>query len=758
MDSPARPPLSWPAAVAVSMTLGLLAMASLVSLFDGTPDGFLARGPAAVDPDIGEELSTIFDPAVIGIAQRTIHVVGVFAFVAVAFLILRTRSASPVAPLAAVTLVSLSAALFAPLDVLPAGRLQGQLIGAVTTEGIAAFWSSLAGLATLAFLATFPDGRWRPRWTLVPVAIGAGILVGSLVVPGFLDPTAWESWAQWTFGIGMVAPLLWAQIKRMAGERGGAARQVVASLAGAIAAFALLAALRPELQPDSLGLVVDTPRLRVVYAANLVVLLTASIFAFPVTVATSIFRHRMFDLDMLVNRALVYGTVTGLLGAIFLAIVVLVVVVAQAPLTDRSGALGVLMGAVVVITFQPLRRRVQKLVDRRFYRSRYDARQVIDAFGREAGKLIDPERIERTLMTTVDQALGPTYSRVHLPGSDGLTELKGIAVDEVMILDGQVPALDGLADRGAAVIVPLFAGGTTSGMIELGRRSSGSRYTRLDLDLLDQLGRAAGPALQLAHELKIREGEARERERMAHELELAAKIQRDLLPHELPRIDGWSFSSVYRPAREVGGDFFDWIELDDGRVTVVIGDVSDKGIPAALVMATCRTLLRVSAGSDRSPGAVLAEVNDRLQPDIPPAMFVTCLMVTLDPRSGELELANAGHNLPVRCGAHVVEEIVARGMPLGLMESMEYEVVKTHLEPGDHLVLSSDGVTEAHGPDHEMFGTARMYAALLKAGGDLIGSTLEDHARFVGESWQQEDDITMVAVGRSASVADFSGR
>ncbi len=747
-----RPPLSWPTAVGLSTAIGSLAIASLIPLLDGTMDGLISRGPAAVDPNIGDELATILAPSVISMAQRTIHVVGLVVFLAVAFLILRTRSASPVAPLAAVTLVSLAAALFAPLDVMSAGNIPAQLIGSVTPDGITRFWASIAGIATLAFLATFPDGRWEPAWTMAPVIAGAGILLGSLVFPDSLDPATWEPWARWMFGISMVGPPLWAQLRRLTTGAGGPARQVVGSLAGAIVAFVFLAALRPELQTDSLGLVVDTPRLRVVYAANLVLLLTASVFAFPVTVATSIFKHRMFDLDMLVNRALVYGTVTGLLGTIFFAIVLLVVVVAQAPLSDRSGVLGVLMGAVVIVSFQPLRRRVQKVVDQRFYRSRYDARQVIDTFGREAGRLIDPERIERTLAATVERALGPTYSRIHLPGSHVLLELdRSSPLEGVTVLDRPLPHLEHLVEQGAAVVVPLFAGGTTSGIIELGRRSSGGRYTRLDLDLLDQLGRAAGPALQLAHELKLRESEARERERMAHELELAAKIQRDLLPHRMPLIDGWRFDSIYRPAREVGGDFYDWIELDDGRVSVVIGDVSDKGIPAALVMATCRTLLRVSATSGRPPGDVLSEVNDRLQPDIPPAMFVTCLMVRLDPTSGEIEMANAGHNLPVRRGAHVVEEIVARGMPLGLMSSMEYEEVKTHLDPGDQLVLSSDGVTEAHDPGNEMFGTSRMYAAVLQAGSDVIGATLEEHGRFVGESWQQEDDITMVVVGRTGA-------
>ena len=210
------------------------------------------------------------------------------------------------------------------------------------------------------------------------------------------------------------------------------------------------------------------------------------------------------------------------------------------------------------------------------------------------------------------------------------------------------PGLVPFRSNGSAVLVPLVAGGSLTGVLDLGKRSSDSRYSALDLDLLDRLAQAAGPALQLTYEVRTREREARNREREVHELELARKIQQGLLPHEPPNIEGWAFDSVYRPAREVGGDFFDWIPLPDGRLAVVIGDVSDKGIPAALVMATCMTLLRVAAGSGMPPGRVLADVNNRLEPDIPDGMFVTCLLTVIDPVLGTLVAANAGHNLPYR--------------------------------------------------------------------------------------------------------------
>jgi serine phosphatase RsbU (regulator of sigma subunit) len=246
----------------------------------------------------------------------------------------------------------------------------------------------------------------------------------------------------------------------------------------------------------------------------------------------------------------------------------------------------------------------------------------------------------------------------------------------------------------------------------------------------------------------VREKEAQNRERATHELELARKIQQGLLPHSFPDVKGWSFDAFYSPAREVGGDFYDWLELPDGRLAVIIGDVSDKGIPAALVMATCRTLLRVSAGTGRPPGDVLAEVNDRIQPDIPSGMFVTCLLAMIDPSTGSMSLANAGHNLPYRRSDELIVEIMARGMPLGLMPDMFYEEIEGRLSPGDSLVLTSDGLAEAHAPNGDMYGTERLRHALSQANGDLVSATLESHTRFVGPTWEQEDDITMVTLAR----------
>jgi predicted ester cyclase len=160
------------------------------------------------------------------------------------------------------------------------------------------------------------------------------------------------------------------------------------------------------------------------------------------------------------------------------------------------------------------------------------------------------------------------------------------------------------------------------------------------------------------------EQEMRARERIEQDLRVARSIQQASLPKEIPELEGWQITPLYQPAREVGGDFYDFFELDDGRLGLVVGDATGKGVPAALVMASARSMLHaVAQASDYSPGEVLRMTNDPLVTDIPANMFVTCFYAVLDPESGSLSYANAGHDLPYLWRGGGCEELRARGMP-----------------------------------------------------------------------------------------------
>jgi serine phosphatase RsbU (regulator of sigma subunit)/predicted ester cyclase len=252
------------------------------------------------------------------------------------------------------------------------------------------------------------------------------------------------------------------------------------------------------------------------------------------------------------------------------------------------------------------------------------------------------------------------------------------------------------------------------------------------------------------------EQERIERELIQQELGLARSIQQASLPKEVPRLEGWKISPYYQPAREVGGDFYDFLELKDGRLGLVVGDATGKGVPAALVMASARSMLRaVAQASEYSPGDVLSRVNDSLVIDIPPNMFVTCFYAILDPKNGHLSYANAGHDLPYLHRNGDAEELRAKGMPLGLMPGMSYEEKETILHSGEAALFYSDGLVEAHDPQGGMFGFPKLRALVAEHGekrslGDLL---LEELYSFVGEGWEQEDDITLLTLKRSVPLS-----
>jgi serine phosphatase RsbU (regulator of sigma subunit) len=247
-----------------------------------------------------------------------------------------------------------------------------------------------------------------------------------------------------------------------------------------------------------------------------------------------------------------------------------------------------------------------------------------------------------------------------------------------------------------------------------------------------------------------------ERERVEQELQVARNIQQASLPKEVPQLEGWQIFPLYQPAREVGGDFYDFFELDDERLGIVVGDATGKGVPAALVMASTRSMLRAVAQAmgSSSPGEVLGRVNDPLATDVPPNMFVTCFYAILDPKKASLSYANAGHDLPyVRSSGGDAEELRARGMPLGLMPGMHYEEKEVVLHKGESVLFYSDGLVEAHNPKGEMFGFPRLRALVAEHGEkhSLGDALLEDLYSFVGEGWEQEDDITLLTLRRSAA-------
>jgi serine phosphatase RsbU (regulator of sigma subunit) len=299
----------------------------------------------------------------------------------------------------------------------------------------------------------------------------------------------------------------------------------------------------------------------------------------------------------------------------------------------------------------------------------------------------------------------------------------------------------------------LIAGNSVSSAAYHPQIRADSEYVVGLANLVSQVG----TAILMRREIQAREQrlkqEAHARERVEQELHVARRIQQASLPEAVPALEGWDISPNYRPAREVGGDFYDFLELEDGRLGLVVGDATGKGVPAALVMSTtCGMLRAVTQASNYSPGEVLQRVNEALSTRIPANMFVTCFYGILDPKTGSFAYANAGHDLPYLRRGGDAEELMARGMPLGLMPGMIYEEKEIMLGAGDRALFYSDGLVEAHNPEGEMFGFPRLQALVAEhaQGEPLVDFLMEELYSFTGEWWEQEDDITLVTLHRVA--------
>ena len=251
---------------------------------------------------------------------------------------------------------------------------------------------------------------------------------------------------------------------------------------------------------------------------------------------------------------------------------------------------------------------------------------------------------------------------------------------------------------------------------------------------------------------------ANEKKRLDHDLEIARDIQRILLPSEAPAIDGFQISGINVPARQVSGDYFDYIRVDDERLGVAIADVSGKGVPASLIMAICRSVLRAEAARNPSPADVLRKVNRQLYPDIKEDMFISMAYLILDHHRDSITLARAGHDAPLlyKQQSQTVTPVKSPGMVVGIDSGNVFDRLTVDfaisLERDDCLVLYTDGVTETLNAEEDEFGLDRVIQAVRARANDgaqaIVKKIIQDVRDFTG-SLPQNDDITLIVIRKT---------
>lgn len=526
---------------------------------------------------------------------------------------------------------------------------------------------------------------------------------------------------------------------------------------------------------------------------------TRSDYAFillPVFLSIFISGSRGYSFTNILTDTPLYLLLTGCLALVYYAVITGFVLLTHPASASIIYATVALAWAVIL---EPVRAYFQSFIERRFNVRNREARKAVETFTATLREEIDLDQLCERFFALIQQTMRPysvslwTLARAGQQEPTSTQELSEmiIASDDPIIayalkhpgvveidrLQLNSPVTRIWEESGVELALLLVSRRELLGVLTLGRRipSSSSHsyplarkllrllllglyddeqeYTSEERTMLDTLAVQVAPALRVTQLVQEQQVQVRERERIEQELRTAQAIQRAFLPKEIPDLPGWLLMPYYEPAREVGGDFYDFLLFEDGRLGIVIGDVTGKGIPAALVMATVHTMLRSTTQETTAPSEVLARVNDLLCTEIPSGMFVTCFYVLLDPHSGRLRYANAGHEPPFRQHEGNAAELWASGMPLGLLSGTRYEEYEAMLEQGESLLFYSDGLVEAHTTKGEMFGFPRLQALLSGNNGrtSLNDFLLSELKQFTGDEWEQEDDVTLVTLQRMMS-------
>ncbi len=493
------------------------------------------------------------------------------------------------------------------------------------------------------------------------------------------------------------------------------------------------------------------------------------------SIAYSIVRYRFLDTQLLARRSILYAAVTAVLVGIYLTII-------RQLQQFLAGVFGVGVSVVepvflvlALILFQPVLMSLEEMIDRFFLRDRHDHRNILRNLSRDIITILDRGELTGRIVTTLSEGFlvrnatfidfnaepGRRVSGAHLTEADSALfeaagdAFRGLPLDREFLHRDQLggaalpwgsPVLEPLERLQLEYLLPIRHGTELNGVLLLGRKESGVSYTGEEVSLLVTLANQMGVALQNASLYR----ESLEKAVLEEELSLARKIQQRLLPATAPVVPPFLISARNVPSKQVGGDFYDLVDLKDGRVLFAIADVAGKGVPAALLTSMLQSSLRTQIVSDAGPAAILRNLNALTYQFTAADQFATFFLGVLDGTRNQLVYANAGHNYPflLRKGGELLH-LEEGGLLLGAFPGAEWPENRLDLVAGDLLVMYTDGVTEARPPHlEEEYGERRFQEHLCaRAGdapGDITDSILADVTAYAGQD--QADDITLIVV------------
>ncbi len=514
--------------------------------------------------------------------------------------------------------------------------------------------------------------------------------------------------------------------------------------------------------------------------------LTFFVLFFPASIAYSIVRHNLFDADEIIRRTVGYGVVTAVVVGAYVGISLTLNVVMGKYDVAQSRAFPILFTIGVILVFNPMRNRIQALVDRLFFRKEYDYGVIVEKVGGAMTSLLELGQVVKRLVQTFMDDMFISTSSVMLLTPDGTqfqvyladgekgkeVENKVIKRDRPLmeIIEGEKKELtkyDVIEDPKyreiseictadfealhASLMVPLVYQNQVIGSLNLGDKKSGKPYNRQDIDLLRTLASQGAVAIENARLFQ----ENLEKQRMEEELNIARNLQMSMLPATCPEIKGFKIVAISTPAREVGGDFYDFFKMDDERLALIVGDVTGKSVSGALVMSASRSVFRMLSEDqqDLKVGDIMVRANRRSKKDMASGMFIALLYAFLNAQDKSVRLCSAGQTQPIHLSAKTGEaslvETIGDNFPLGILEDVDYKETRLQVEPGDRVVFYTDGIVEAMNEQEEIFGFERLLDVVKRAGSmgadSLLKEILDKVNEFAGSA-AQHDDLTVIVV------------
>jgi sigma-B regulation protein RsbU (phosphoserine phosphatase) len=424
------------------------------------------------------------------------------------------------------------------------------------------------------------------------------------------------------------------------------------------------------------------------------------------------------------------------------------------------------------------------MVDRIFFRKEYDYGEVIDKISGAITSILDLGQVlKRLTQTFLDDMFVNTASimllhpasaeyKVYLADGEGKQEVEGKVfrsdqplvkiveaekreltkydvLEDPRYRDVSQACVKDLEDVRSSLVVPLVYQEKVIGLLNLGEKKSGKPYNRQDIDLLHAVANQGAVAIENARLFQ----ENLEKQRMEEELNIARDLQMSMLPSVCPQIEGFTIAATSIPAKEVGGDFFDFVEMGKDKLGLVVGDVTGKSVSGALVMAASRSVFRMLSEEKATVGDIMIRANKRIKKDIKSGMFVALLYAVLDGRNRILSFCSAGQTQPIyfssKTGEARLQETLGDKFPLGILVEADYQETQVRLEPGDRLVFYTDGIVEAMNANREMFGFDRLLQVVREARSMNADSLLKEITNRVNEfcgGASQSDDLTAIVV------------